>query len=300
MACYYPITAYRSKSGRNHATGKWPIVFNSADGYIDMSLKVPCGQCIGCRLERSRQWAIRCLHEASLYSDNCFITLTYNNENLPSDGSLNKRHITLFLKRLRKRFGEGIRYFQCGEYGSKFARPHHHAILFNFDFPDKKLWQARQGVILYRSAILEELWPYGFSTVGSVTFESAAYVARYITKKITGDRSAEHYGGREPEYITMSRRPGIAREWFTKFYSDVYPADACVVRPGLIARPPRYYDNLFDLYNPEIYGKIKAKRMKLAKLSVHNTAERLIAREQVQLSQFKKLIRPFENNEMEW
>jgi hypothetical protein len=296
MACYHPITAYRSRSGRDPKSGKWPLVFNRANGYIDMPVIVPCGQCIGCRLEKSRQWAIRCLHESSLYENNCFLTLTYNDANLPTDGSLNKRDIVLFLKRLRKQFGSGIRFFQCGEYGSLLSRPHHHSIIFNFDFPDKVLWSVREGIRLYRSPILERLWPYGFSTIGDVTFESAAYVARYITKKITGDNSAEYYGGRQPEFITMSRRPGIARNWYEKFYSDVYPADSCVVRPGLICRPPKYYDNLYDLQEPDIFSGIKLKRTKLAKLSQDNDYDRLAVREKVQYLKFHKLIRPLENN----
>ena len=148
-----------------------------------------------------------------MWDRNCFVTLTYNDEHLPANGSLNKRDITLFLKRLRKRYGKGIRYYQCGEYGELLSRPHHHAILFNHDFEDKQLWSVRGGVRLYRSASLEQLWPYGYSTIGDVTFESAAYVARYVVKKITGEREGEHYRGKMPEFATMSRRPGIGRGW---------------------------------------------------------------------------------------
>lgn len=296
MACYHPIQAYRSRSGLTQGGKAWPIVFSPKDGYIDLPIKVPCGQCIGCRLERSRQWAVRCLHESQLHENNCFITLTYNSSNLPSDGSLNKRDITCFLKRLRKRFGPKIRFFQCGEYGSLFSRPHHHAILFNFDFPDKVLWSTNHGTALYRSAILEELWPFGFCTVGNVTFESAAYVARYITKKITGKNAADHYGERLPEFITMSRRPGIARDWFEKYCDDVYPKDEVVVRHGLICKPPRYYDKIFDLTNADLLIKIKAKRTQKAKLNCENNSyERLDVRERVQKARFEKLIRPLEN-----
>ena len=159
MPCYHPLSAYRSRTGRDPVTGSWPTVFNVREGYIDMPVQVPCGQCIGCRLERSRQWAIRCLHESSLHSDNCFLTLTYDNGHLPVDGSLNKRDICLFLKRFRKRCGSGIRFFQCGEYGELYQRPHHHMIVFGYDFPDKKLFSVSHGFRLYRSAILEELWP---------------------------------------------------------------------------------------------------------------------------------------------
>nr|QJB19643.1 MAG: replication initiator protein [Microvirus sp.] len=295
MPCFHPLSAYRSRAGRDPNTGSWPIVFNVREGYIDMPVQVPCGQCIGCRLERSRQWAIRCMHESSLHEDNCFLTLTYDNAHLPADGSLNKRDICLFLKRLRKRFGSGIRFFQCGEYGSLFQRPHHHAIIFGFDFPDKKLWFINHGVKLYRSQILEELWPFGYCTIGSVTFESAAYVARYIIKKVNGDRAKSHYNGRLPEFITMSRRPGIAHDWIQEFSTDVYPGDRCVVRPGFVARPPKYYDKIFDLTNHEVFSKIKNRRILKAKESEDNCLYRLAAREGVQKARMEKLVRKFEN-----
>ena len=176
---------------------------------ISQRSTVACGQCVGCRLERSRQWAIRCVHESQMHEQNCFITLTYSDEFLPENGSLQLKHFQDFMKRLRFHVGGGIRFFHCGEYGEENGRPHHHAIIFNHDFADKKVWKTNNGVVLYRSKILEELWPYGFATVGCVSFESAAYVARYITKKVNGDMADSHYLGREPEYITMSRRPGV-------------------------------------------------------------------------------------------
>ena len=272
-------------------------------------MQVPCGQCIGCRLERSRQWAIRCMHEASLHPINCFITLTYSPEHedrlriaLPDRETgeilgrglnLNKRDFVLFMKRLRKKFGEGIRFFHCGEYGELLSRPHHHAIIFNHDFADKKVWKQNNGVVLYRSAMLEELWPYGYSSIGAVTFESAAYVARYVTKKINGDMADSHYNGREPEYVTMSRRPGIARGWYEKFKdTDVYAHDYVVMR-DMKLRPPKYYDKLYDLDNPAGFSVIKAKRELMAKESVDNTPERLEVREAVQRSKYDRLIRKF-------
>ena len=187
MACYHPLKGYRSSELTKN--GKRKIVFNRNQGYADLPVTVPCGQCIGCRLERSRQWAIRCHHEASLYENNSFITLTYADEYLPQNGSLDLNAQQKFFKRLRKKYGSGIRFYACGEYGSKFGRPHYHACLFNHDFADKTLWKITNDVPLYRSSSLEELWPYGHSSVGNVTFQSAAYVARYILKKITGEHA---------------------------------------------------------------------------------------------------------------
>lgn len=298
MPCYHPMVAYRSRSGRDPSTGKWPIVFNSKEGYLDQKLSIPCGKCIGCRLERSRQWAIRCVHEASLHDHNCFITLTYNNENLirkcgiydeEIDGirqySLNKEDYVLFMKRLRKdiqkRYGKQIRFFHCGEYGERFSRPHHHACIFGFDFPDKVLWSVRAGVKLYRSESLEKIWGLGYCVIGNVTFESAAYVSRYVTKKITGSKADDHYDGRQPEYITMSRNPGIGSEWFEKYKKDVLCQDKIIMRGGLTMRPPKYYDNKYDLTNPKEMEVIKRRRKKLISES-NTTPERLAVREELQ------------------
>lgn len=243
-----------------------------------MPVTVPCGQCIGCRLERARQWAVRCVHEASLHEHNCFLTLTYSPEHLPKSinmetgeiaagdfPSLNKRDIVLFMKSLRKKFGAGIRFLQCGEYGESYGRPHHHVLLFNFDFPDKRFHRRAGGYNLYRSAALESLWTKGLSEIGSLTFESAAYVARYITKKVTGECSDEVYSGRLPEYITMSRRPGIGRLWLDRNINNVYPLDRIYVRPGLLARPPKYYDRIFESLEKEEFSKVRRKRVIKAK-----------------------------------
>lgn len=265
-----------------------------------MPLTIPCGQCIGCRLERSRQWATRCLHEASLYEENCFVTLTYSEDKIPPFGSLRKRDFQLFMKRLREYFPSSrIRFFHCGEYGSLTKRPHYHCLLFNFDFPDKELWSVRNGLPVWRSPILEKLWPDGQSEIGSVTFESAAYVARYVVKKVTGEAAAEHYlrvdedTGEcvriEPEYCTMSRRPGIGADWYAKFGMEVFPADSVVVR-GHLSPVPRFYGSLFELAAPAEYRKIKARRKRRAKPE-DSTPERLLVREQCATARLNSLRR---------
>lgn len=329
MPCYYPLLGYRSREV--NSSGKVSIVFNPNDGYSDFPVKLPCGQCVGCRIERSRQWAIRCVHEASLHEDNCFITLTYNDENLPKDGSLNSRDFQLFMKKLRIKLAReydipcGVRFYHCGEYGEVCAncglskimcskngcgkfkptlgRPHHHAILFGYDFKDKYHWSTKRGIRLYRSDFLESVWTQGHSTVGAVTFESAAYVARYIMKKQNGDMAAERYKGKKPEFTTMSRRPGIAKTWFERFQGDVYPNDYVVIRNGIKCRPPKYYDSIFDIEYPEKFKKVKAKRNKEAfKMSKHddNSLERLAVREKVKLTQLKQLKRGVEENGNEY
>lgn len=227
------------------------------------------------------------MHEASLHEANCFVTLTYSDEHLPSDGSLRLRDFQLFCKRLRKRLGP-FRFFHCGEYGERLERPHYHACLFGIDFADKVYLKGDGQFRLYRSDVLDSLWSLGYCCIGSVTFESAAYVARYVTKKVTGDAAVEHYMrssvdgeviNLQPEYVTMSRRPGIASDWFRKYGSEVYPSDEVIVR-GHSCRPPRYYDNLLEAAEPSVFDDIKRKR--IADISQHLencTPERLIVRE---------------------
>lgn len=254
MPCYHPLEAYLPPAGQvNPKTGDGRPYFGYQPGMLPAGwtpVQIPCGQCIGCRLEKARQWACRCMHEASLYEDNCFVTLTFDDDHLNPDLSLHKDDYTNFMKRLRRYFDyhdkkQSIRFFHCGEYGDLNARPHHHAIIFNFDFPDKELWSERKGIRLYRSKTLEKLWPYGFSTIGNVTFESCGYVARYVLKKITGKDSRDFYGSRVPPYVTMSRRPGIGMAWLQKYIRDVYPNDFVIVRNGIRCKPPRYYDEMY-------------------------------------------------------
>lgn len=196
MVCYYPMHAFQSR--HQGANGKCEVLFNRSvalrKGYKE--IKLSCGQCVGCRLERSRQWAVRCMHEASLHKHNCFITLTFSPAALAAreNPSLDVRDFQLFMKRYRKRFGEGIRFFHCGEYGDKLGRPHYHACIFGHDFEDKYFWRkSDSGYPVYRSPVLEELWTHGFSEIGTVTFDSAAYVARYIMKKVNGKDAKDHY-----------------------------------------------------------------------------------------------------------
>lgn len=289
----------------NPDTGKRPIVFNIREGFSDMPSQVPCGRCLGCRIDRSRQWAVRCVHEASLHDENCFITLTFNDKFLPSNGSLVKSDFQLFIKRLRKRFfgnsKSDVRYFHCGEYGEKLGRPHHHACLFGFNFPDRVLFREKEGFRLYRSEILESLWShprtgesFGFCSIGDVSFESAAYVARYIVKKISGDLAPGHYQGRLPEFTTMSRRPGIGRDWFESFKGDLYPKDFVVIH-GRKYKIPKYYDRCYEATNPVEYGCIKASRCVRGRSSPDNTFERLSVREEVQRMNLSLLKRGYES-----
>lgn len=345
MACYAPIQAYRTR--RKTENGKAVIVFNRKEaGKAYECIELPCGKCIGCRLDKSKDWALRCVNEASLYHDNCFITLTYDEQNIDKLGSLNKDDFRNFMKRFRKHYNgldavgkaKGgvhypIRYFHCGEYGEQFSRPHHHACIFNFDFEDKELYSIRNNVPLYRSELLERLWSkeidprnsrcyddeklfeshgkyyakLGYCTVGHVTFESAAYVARYVTKKMYGDKAKAHYavvdeetgeikGYREPEYCSMSRRPGIGRNWIEKFNKDIFTKDA-FVHNGKTFSSPRYYDTVYERLHLEDFENVKRKRMSHALDNVQDkTVARRLSRHKVKLAQSKQLKRGFEHD----
>lgn len=219
----------------------------SERGQISQELKLPCGQCIGCRVQRAQGWAIRCMHEAQMHEVNSFVTLTYNDDNIQA--SLRYSDFQLFMKRLRKVNDGKVRFFCAGEYDDNL-RPHFHALLFGCRFPNAK----EVGKELYRSAELERLWPHGFSSFGSVTYASAAYVARYALKKITGPSAPEHYERVDvrtgelvqcvPEFCHMSLKPGIGRAWFDRYWRDVYMARDAVVVKGKLHSPPRYYDHL--------------------------------------------------------
>lgn len=301
MVCYHPLTAYQHKFRKNKDTGKHIINFIGGSVHEWEEIKLPCGQCIGCRLERSRQWAVRCVHEALLTDKSCFLTLTYDDDHLHPSGSLkfHKKDFVDFMKRLRKYYSkEGIkvRFFHCGEYGSLWQRPHHHVILFGVDFSeDKYIWEkTKLGYFLYRSNILEKLWPFGNSRIGDCTFETVAYVARYVVKKINGEDAYEHYYGREPEYITMSRRPGIGYNWLLA-HPEIYNYDEIVIRNGIRCKPPAFYDRKFEEIAPDFIASIKEKRkVKAIEKSKVLTPERLSIKEEYKMLASKRLVRNYE------
>lgn len=239
---------------------------------------------------------MRCLHESQLHKKSSFLTLTYSPEHVPADGSLNKRHFQLFIKRLRKSLkGRRLRYFHCGEYGESLGRPHYHACVFGYDPEDKELLRESGGIRLYTSKSLADIWGLGFVTVGDVTFDSAAYVARYITKKITGQKADEHYEGRQPEYVTMSRRPGLGKKWFDKYQNDVFPKDFVTVR-GRKVKPPKYYERMYEHLDPSAYVSVKNRRKSKCKENLlDNTPERLQVKETYQQLTLTK--RSYENGD---
>lgn len=314
MACDSPLKAFRSlERGEG---GKPLVTFNPLKALNPTNpMLLPCGRCTGCRLERSRQWALRCVHESQLYQENCFITLTFADEHLPANYSVDVRDWQLFMKRLRKSLGsKKIRSFACGEYGDRNLRPHYHAILFNHDFNDKIFYKkTTQNLPLYTSQSLSALWPFGHCTVGAVTFESCAYVARYVMKKITGPDAAVHYTRQHPltgetvqvapEFVTQSRRPGLGAPWLERFKSDVYPGDYVVER-GMRMQPPRFYDQklteeeLEDVKRERQLKRWRGNYVKHRRGSPKaNTPERRHARAVIRDARIKSLQRNLKDDE---
>lgn len=255
---------------------------------------------------------MRCLHEAQMHRQNCFITLTYDDEHLPDDYSVHVRTFQLFMKKLRKHYQpKKIRFYGCGEYGPENLRPHYHSILFNHDFSDKQPYKKTpQGNQLYTSKSLDQIWGNGFTTIGDVTYQSAGYVAQYVMKKITGERALHHYLRThpvtnqivkvDPEFQLQS--VGLGSTWFDKYKNDCFPSDFLVV-DGKQLRVPQYYTKKLsrevtkegryfeELRSTELHP-IKTKRIVSARpRKADNTPERLRVREAVKTLQLKQLKR---------
>lgn len=358
VPCYYPLTGYRSSSPNEN--GKFPIVFSRTGAQLDEEVSLPCGRCIGCRLERSKVWAIRCMHEAAIFDNNCFVTLTYDNDNLPDDGSLIKSDWQLFMKRLRKRLVPknpysfnndfdkwdawqlkyGIRFFMCGEYGqdqdyalegiSKLGRPHYHAILFNYNPMDlglevfcekqfdvtkapnkygiyRKVENSANGSDQYDSSVISKAWGKGRVRVSHMSFEAAAYVARYCTKKLNPGNTPEseqdfinHYTKLNsdtgetflvsPEFNLQSQ--GIGKYWFKSYKNDLRKGFINI--NGSDMSIPAYYEKLMndDLDLSNDLANIKAKKTEfLQNNSEKYERSRLEAMERIKLKQLNMLKR---------
>jgi hypothetical protein len=225
---------------------------------------------------------------------------------LPVGGTLKYDDFQKFMKRLRKRTGVKVRFYMGGEYGEKEMRPHYHACLFGYDFPDKVYYKkTSSGEKIFTSKLLESLWPFGLSSIGNVTFESAAYIARYCVQKVTGDLAESHYRvvtddgeivDRTPEFNHMSLKPGIGAKWLEKYRTDVFPRDYVVIN-GVKTKPPKYYDLLFSREDPGEFSEIVARReldfVNLVKSSEFGEflPDRMFVKEQVQIARVGMLKR---------
>ncbi len=231
MACERPIRA------RQNAAGEIKLLRGVAnsEAKIKGGLELPCGSCLSCKIKRSTDWAIRCQHEAELYTtpdrgtNGCFLTLTFSEDGLglrelkygTHPLSLSVADWQLFAKRLRKEVGR-FRFFMVGEYGEENQRPHYHALVFGQDFiGDRTKWKTENGNPLYESPSVTKTWPYGQHSIQDITPETINYVCRYVQKKLYGNQLArwleriDSETGEcvtvKPEFATMSRGGGRER-----------------------------------------------------------------------------------------
>ncbi len=315
MACTHPLKAWPigiTAKGKteykitnfsvNHLekrNGKWYTVDSEyispyRDGLITEFVQIPCGKCIGCRLEYSRQWANRLMLEAQYHTDMYFITLTYDDFHIPlsyyvddSTGealqsmSLCKRDFQLFMKRLRKSQPENqIRFYAAGEYGSQTFRPHYHAIVFGLKLSDLVFYKFNKlGQPLYTSQYLESIWcntssdskeRLGICVVAEVSWETCAYTARYTAKK-SGTLDDEFYDkfNMEKPFTLMSRRPGIARMYYDD-HPDMFDYTSINIPTSTGGRKvaiPRYFNNLFADDCPLRSQELKDIRKRMAEVS---------------------------------
>ena len=304
MACYHPMDVpYKiGNDGKKHL--QWTLLksFQKREAYENFKercendqteykiIQIPCGKCIGCRLAYSREWANRCLLEAKQYQHNQFITLTYATENLSfskekqldketgeifSMPTLVPEELTKFMKDLRRYYKyhynhEGIRFYACGEYGGLNHRPHFHLIVFNLPIEDKEyLFTTNAKNQVYTSETVSRIWGKGLCSIGDVTWDSAAYVARYVMKKLKGPaKEAYKKLGIVPEFVRMSRREGIAKSYYEQNKEEIYKYDEIILRKKdktETVKPCSYYDKMFDIENHELMEKIKARRAEIAK-----------------------------------
>lgn len=251
MPCNRPIPAYYANEV-NEKTGKRGLTFIPRNRYLGSDLnytspiEVPCSKCVGCKADQSLMWSIRAYHESSLYEQNSFVTLTYDDKNLPADGKIDKTHLQKFFKRLRKS-GEKIRYFACGEYGEKTRRPHYHAIIFGKDWLEEKVTINEN---LYTAESLAQIWGLGMVSIAPVTMASICYVCGYVTKKIN-----------DPDtFNLMSRRPGIGSQFLEKYKEDLLRTSSVTIDGREYPIPKRYL-----LWDETSFANIKMERRKYAR-----------------------------------
>ena len=357
MPCYHPLLATPYPS--NHAKfGQYRILgsatkINILEGATDIytgqylePIRLPCGRCVGCLLDRSRDMATRIVCEAMDYPEesNWFVTLTYGDDcessyryrctrNEDDALVLDKRHVQLFFKSLRegyeREFGKrqyevptyydesldkmlelGTRFFMAGEYGEITFRPHYHICLLNTPLPDVyQFGRTKLGMPLFRSPYLEKLWKFGHVTLGKLSYQSAAYVARYCLKKADGlTREQFESVGLIPEFTNCSRRPGIGYNYIKTHGSDIYLTDKIVLPASSKDKPnvqmiPKYFDKKYMEIDPRTVALAKSKRaevaqmMQLSKLDFTDLDEESYfhLKEQRHNDSAKKLLREFSN-----
>ncbi len=275
---------------------------------------IPCGHCYACKLNKSAEWATRCMLETLKSEHNYWITLTYDEDHVPiaeetkwkienQDGTFQEityknegdeiwctgclipEDATNFLKRLREYLRShydhtGVKVYYCGEYGSLNARPHFHMLLFNCPIPMEESYDFHIDENFkehWKNRIIEELWQHnGMVDITEIEWSNAAYTARYTMKKVFNERTDQEYyaSGKIPEFVRMSRRPGIGMDYYEQNKFKIYENDELIMKTvkgntGSI-KPPKAFDKLFKEQYPEQYNKIERRRKELARKSRNN------------------------------
>ncbi|AXH77300.1 MAG: putative replication initiation protein [Microviridae sp.] len=301
MPCTNPYDAWPAAPG---ARSRRPVASPGQSYPGAVAFQIGCGQCLGCRLDRAGDWALRCVHEAHSHDAVSFVTLTYSEEFLPRDGSISKRAHQLFMKRLRKLLGRKLRFLMCGEYGEQLGRPHYHYVIFGEAFRADRVPHSRSGSgeLLYASEMLSKAWPYGLALLSDFTHATAGYVARYTTKKITGKAAADYYR-RDlidpetgelrtvdllPPFLAASSKPGLGSDWFAEFKSDALPSDFLILDGHKRRVPPFYVKRLSE---PEREALKRQRRERGREHADNNTPERLDVRHESQFLRAQRLSR---------
>lgn len=294
MSCYHPLKRFILPDGQGKVcskdancvvldSGKWKPLFSDPPVGFAFSKEfqyIPCGQCIGCRLDYSRRWADRMCIEALEHDQNWFLTLTYDQEHLPRSNlildeetgevvdspfhSLVKKDMQDFMKRLRFNSGQHIRFYLAGEYGDETFRPHYHLILFGLKLDDLNLFKySSEGFPYFTSEFIRKCWNKGNHFVCEFSWQTAAYVSRYVVKKLKG-RDARFYEdfSIQPPFVLMSTHPGLARNFYDANKDYIYRFDGFYLsnHEGIKVKPPRYFDRLYDLDFPEDMEEVKRRR----------------------------------------
>lgn len=311
MQCFSPLSGFRAAGGGFTTSAK------NSPTRVPMS--VPCGQCIGCRVNKREQWKLRMLHEASLHDANCFWTVTYAPENVPPHGSLRMDDVSSFIKRLRSRVAPvRFRFHAKSEYGPTTFRPHYHGLFFGFDFPDREvLRRTDAGELTYYSKLLTETWGLGHCECSDLTPRSCGYVANHNVDKLNGRLADEAYQRLDPEtgeVVFLEResqrcslRPGIGSGWIDRFECDAFPSGFLVSEGHKVSVPRAYKKRLKDRF--ELAGSDNAPnrlvpvddallmsrksraRARTAQAIENSTPERLAVREELQHIKLKRLRR---------
>ncbi len=320
MVCYHPLHAFEdglTKNGKQHykitsnkvksvsfdkINNHWLLSTDENEFNNNRYIDIPCGKCIGCRIDYSRDWALRCQLESMYHSRTMFLTLTYDDEHVPHSSYIDnitgefKDILTLFpddftkfMKRLRinykRKYDKELRFYACGEYGSKTLRPHYHAIVFGLDLDDLSLVkQSGTGADLFESEFVNKSWNKGYALLSESSFDACAYVARYVMKKRKGKDSVEYETYNiEPEFVRMSRMPGIATNYYEEHKHDIYKYDEIILNDGKVFKPPVFFDKMYEDEFPEEFAKVKEKRIMCAQIS-DDTKEKLFGDKYIRLS----------------